>query len=305
MKRATAPPRPVVIDTDPGVDDALALVLALRSPELRVELVTTVAGNVPIGAVTDNARRLLALLAPDAPPRLVRGAARPLAGRPVHADDVHGEDGLGGVSALRDARGAPVFPAAAGPRPKAGAPEALVETAREHGAALTLVALGPLTNLARAVERDPAAMREIGRVIVMGGAIAGPGNVTAAAEFNFHADPAAANRVLGAGLRLTVVPLDVTRQVRLRWPAVREALAGRRDRLARLLRHATREIASRGEGLVLHDPLAMALALEPELVTTSSWPVSVDTGGSSARGMSVADRRESLPDAPRTPPVAR
>ncbi len=284
-------PRPLVVDTDPGVDDALALVLALRSPELRVELVTTVAGNVPIGAVTDNARRLLALLAGEASPRLVRGAARPLSGRLATAAHVHGEDGLAGLSHLRDGRGAPLYPSAAGPRPGRDAAAAIVASAREHGEALTLVALGPLTNVARALDLDAAAMRGIGRVIVMGGAIAVPGNITAGAEFNFHVDPLAADRVLASGMRVTLVPLDVTRQVRLRWPAVRRALAGRRSLLARALRHVTRELAARREGLVLHDPLAMALAIDPALVASRALPVRVETAGAHARGMSIADRR--------------
>ena len=285
-------PRPVVIDTDPGIDDALAIVLALRSPELRVELMTTVAGNTGLRAATDNARRLLALLDPAEPPRLVRGAARPLRGRLNTAPEVHGDDGLAGLSGLRDRRGRLLFPASRGPAPDGrGAAAAIVAKAREHGEALTVVALGPLTNIARALDVDEPAMRRVGRLIVMGGAIEAPGNVTAAAEFNFHVDPVAANRVLVSGMRITLVALDVTRQVRLHWSVVRDALRGNRSPLARALRHFTRAWASSEAGMPLHDPLATALAIDPGLVRTRALPVRVETRGVHTRGMSIADRR--------------
>ena len=285
-------PRPVVIDTDTGVDDALAIVLALRSPELRVELMTTVAGNAGLRAVTDNARRMLALLDPEEPPRLVRGAARPLRGRLNTAPDIHGDDGLAGLSRLQDRDGRLLFPASAGPVPGGeGAAQAIVAKAREHGETLTIVALGPLTNLARALDADAGAMRRVGRLIVMGGAIEAPGNVTAAAEFNFHVDPVAADRVLASGMRITLVALDVTRRVRLPWTLVRDSLRGDRSPLARALRHFTRRLASRDLGMPLHDPLATAVVIDPGLVRTRPQPVRVETTGTHTRGMSVADRR--------------
>ena len=284
--------RPVVIDTDTGVDDALAIVLALRSPELRVELMTTVAGNAGLQAVTDNARRMLALLDPEEPPRLVPGAARPLRGRLNTAPDIHGDDGLAGLSRLRDRGGRLLFPASDGPAPiRGGAARAIVAKAREHREKLTVVALGPLTNIAHALDADAGAMRRVGRLIVMGGAIEAPGNVTAAAEFNFHVDPLAADRVLASGMRITLVALDVTRRVRLPWSLVRDTLRGDRSLLARALRHFTRRLASRDLGMPLHDPLAMALAIDPGLVRTRPLPVRVETKGVHTRGMSVADRR--------------
>ena len=285
-------PRPVVVDTDPGIDDALAIVLALRSRELRVELMTTVAGNTGLRSATDNARRLIALLDPAEPPRLVRGAAKPIRGRLYTAPDVHGDDGLAGLSRMCDRRGLPLFPASCGPVPsRGGAADAIVAKAREHGDALTIVALGPLTNIARALEADREAMCRIGRLIVMGGAIEAPGNVTAVAEFNFHVDPVAADRVLESGMRITLVGLDVTRQVRLRWPVVRDALRGDRSALARALRHFTRAWSSSEAGMPLHDPLATALAIDPSLVRTRPLSVRVETSGVHTRGMSVAERR--------------
>jgi len=285
-------PRPVVIDTDPGIDDALAIMLALRSPELRVELMTTVAGNVGLRAATDNARRLLALLEPTHVPRLVRGASRPLRGRLTTATEVHGDDGLAGLSRVRDAGGRLLFPASLGPLPARGAAaDAIVAKAREHGDALTIVALGPLTNLARALDADASAMHAVGRLIVMGGAIEAPGNVTAAAEFNFHVDPEAADRVLTSGMRITLVGLDVTHQVRLRWPVVRDALRDNASLLARAIRHLMRPVDANDGGLFLNDPLAMALAVDATLVRTRALPVRVETKGEHTRGMSIADRR--------------
>ena len=291
---------PLVIDTDPGIDDALAIMLALRSPELRVELVTTVAGNTSVRAATDNARRLLALLDPDAPPRLVRGAARPLRGRLKTAPNVHGGDGLAGLSGLLDRRGRPLFPASDGPKPAGGsAATAIVAKAREHAEALTIAALGPLTNIARALDEDAAAMRRIRQLFIMGGAITEPGNVTPGAEFNIHVDPVAADRVLSSGMRITLVPLDVTRKVRVRWPLVRDALRGDRSRLARALRHFTRTWASSRDGMPLHDPLTVALAIDHGLAGTRALRVRVETKGEHTRGMTIADRRGIPPGRPR------
>ena len=286
-------PRPVVVDTDPGIDDALAIVLALRSHELRVELVTTVAGNVGLRAATDNARRLLALLEPRESPRLVAGASRPLRGRLTTATEVHGDDGLAGLSHVRDPGGRLLFPASRGPLPsREGAAEAIVAKACEHREALTIVALGPLTNLARALDTDASAMLAVGRLIVMGGAIEAPGNVTATAEFNFHADPEAADRVLTSGMRITLVGLDVTRQVCLRWPVVRDALRDNESPLAVAIRHMTRPVDTNDGGQFLHDALAMALAVDSTLARTRALPVRIETKGELTRGMSVADRRQ-------------
>ena len=200
--------------------------------------------------------------------------------------------GWPGISRLRDRSGRLLFPANRGPVPcRESAAPAIVAKAREHGETLTIVALGPLTNLARALEVDAGAMRRVGRLIVMGGAIEAPGNVTAAAEFNFHVDPDAADRVLTSGMRITLVALDVTRQVRLHWPLVRDTLRGNRSPIARALRHFTRSLASSGGGMLLHDPVAMALAIDPGLVRTRPLPVRVETRGVHARGMSIADRR--------------
>ncbi|GIX47576.1 MAG: hypothetical protein KatS3mg131_1787 [Candidatus Tectimicrobiota bacterium] len=285
-----APGRPVAIDTDPGVDDALALMLALRSPELRVELITTVAGNVPVTTATANVLRLLALLAPARWPPVAQGAARPLR-YPLHtALDVHGPDGLGGITALRQDDGQPRYPLPSQPRPSRQAVSRLVELVARYRGELTLIALGPLTNIARAIQRAPDTMRTLGQLVIMGGAIGVPGNVTPAAEFNVFVDPHAAEVVLGAGIPTLLVPLDVTRQVRLTHAFLERA--GRGSRLAQAVRDLTRALLRREpEGLPLHDPLAVAVALDPSLVCTQVLPLGVETRGQLTRGMTIADRR--------------
>ena len=208
------PARPVVIDTDPGVDDASALLLAWGSPEISVRALTTVAGNAPLDAATANACRLVALCRPSPVPVIAAGAA--LACLLVTATQYHGDDGLGDVAG---------WPAASMPLAPASAPTVIADAARELGRALTLIALGPLTNVARALETDAAALGRVGRLVVMGGAVDVPGNVTPTAEFNMHVDPEAAARVFARGLPIDLVPLDATDQVVLPRARLQQALA--------------------------------------------------------------------------------
>jgi len=226
---------PLVIDTDPGIDDALALLLAFGSPSCTVETITTVAGNVEVPLCTANARRVVAAARPGVAPLIVQGAARPLARPLVTAGHYHGVDGLGEAFPPAPDAGDQAEP---GGEPRA--PRTLVEMARRHGRMLTVVAIGPLTNIALAIAHDAAAMREIGRLVVMGGAVDVPGNVTPTAEFNMHVDPEAAARVLAAGLPLDLVPLDVTRRVILARAELDAALARAPRPLAEFVRAFTR-----------------------------------------------------------------
>ena len=286
--------RSVAIDTDPGIDDALALMLALRSPELSVELITTVAGNVPVRQGTANARRLLTLIAPEAVPVLAMGAAAPLERRLHTARNVHGSDGLGGMTTMRTPSGAPRFPIAA-PGAKRDAAGHLVDLARRRGRALTVVALGPLTNIATAIRRDADAMRRIRRLVIMGGVVRGPGNVTPCAEFNIFVDPDAAQEVIASGIPITLVPLDATRQVRLTRDFLRGRLGASRRPWALALRALTRDLLSGGagrEGFPMHDPLAVASVILPGLLRTESLPMQVETRGAGTLGMTAADLRE-------------
>jgi purine nucleosidase len=261
--------RKVVIDTDPGIDDAVAILAALASPEFDVAGVTTVAGNLGIGVTTRNAGRILALAArPDIP--VIAGAERPLARQVTDSADIHGEGGLGGVA----------FPEPAAP-PRSGAVDWLAQRlSAEPAGSVDILALGPLTNIALLSRDHPAAARRIGRVIAMGGAIDEPGNMGPKAEFNLAVDPEAAAAVIGAGLDLTLIPLDVTRKVR----ATREhtaALAAAPHLAARTcgaLIDAYFQSTTGGESRPLHDPCVTLFAIRPDLFVVETLRLAVSTG---------------------------
>ena len=292
---AAARPRPVVIDTDPGIDYALALMLALRSPELRVELITTVAGNVPVPMATANARRVLALLALSVWPAVAQGRGRPWR-RPLYtATAFHSHDGLGGVSHLRHPDGRPCYPVPEQPAVHRQAVQRLLQVVQRYGRDLTMIALGPLTNIARAIQLAPALMQQLGRLVIMGGAIGVSGNVSPVAEFNIFVDPHAADVVFRAGLPITLVPLDVTTQVRLTRDFLQDAGQGSATPLMSAVHDLTQQtLHSQGEGMAMHDPLAVAVAIDPSLVTCTALPVCTETRGSHTIGMTVADRRPAV-----------
>lgn len=275
---------PVLIDTDPGVDDALALLQAWGTPALTVETITTVAGNVPVACGTLNVFRLLALRGPRPAPIVAEGAARPLARALRTATDYHGEDGLGDLGdwAMAHPKLAPD-----------GAVARILAAARRHGARLTLIALGPLTNIALAVAADAGAMRGVGRVVVMGGAVDVPGNVTPEAEFNIHVDPEAARAVIAAGLPLDLVPLDATRQAILTQPVLRGALASAPPGLAeRVSRFTAPSFGVDGtRGLTLHDPLAVGVAADPTLTTWEAAHLEVGGEGQTRRATGTPNVR--------------
>lgn len=252
----------LLIDTDPGLDDALALLYAWGTPGTEVVAITTVAGNVPVETATLNLHRLLALRRPTPVPRVAVGAGRPLSRPLVTATRYHGRDGMGDLGDWPPVE-TPVSS-------ELDAARLLGDTPRERTGPVTLVALGPVTNLAHAIDRDARALARYARVVVMGGAVDVPGNVTAGSEFNAHVDPEALARVLGAGASVDLVPLDATRQAVLTRAALEEALARRpgplADRVGRFTARGFRADAARGTpGMVLHDPLAVAVALDPTL----------------------------------------
>jgi inosine-uridine nucleoside N-ribohydrolase len=291
-------PRRVIIDTDPGIDDALALALALRSPELRVEAITTVGGNVNVELGTRNALRVLEALGVKDPPPVARGAGQPLERDPVDASHVHGADGLGNISNLAGPDGSPRYPA---PRATACDQEAvdlILDIVKKSPGKITLIAVGPLTNVAMAIERDVAAMRQLAELIVMGGSVEGVGNVTATAEFNFYADPHAARQVLRAGLNTTLVGLDVTEKTLLSKSDFEAQLARSGDPAGKFIADVSKlyfAVGSvrRGEAACpLHDPLAVGVAIDQSFVRTQSFEADVETEGPLTRGMLVADRRK-------------
>jgi purine nucleosidase/pyrimidine-specific ribonucleoside hydrolase len=284
----------LLIDTDPGIDDALALLLALGTGAT-VEAITTVAGNVPVERATENVFRVLDAATPRSRPRVAQGAPAPLKRPLTTAGHVHGEDGLGDLGQFREPDGRPRYPSPARSLEMRDAADVILEAAARVGRDLAIVALAPLTNLALALERDAAALRRAGRVVVMGGAVGVPGNVTPAAEFNFYVDPEAAAAVLGAGLPIELVPLDVTRQVVLEPGALEARLRQSPGRLARFLADFTAYAFERWEGVVLHDPLAVGVALDPSLVGFEALHVAVECEGSLTRGLTLADRRPITP----------
>ena len=289
--------RRVIIDTDPGVDDALAILLALRSPELEVVAITTVCGNVPVEQATQNLFRVLGLVKPPAGLLIGQGAARPLCQPLETATHVHGADGLGELDGFRDQDGNPRYPRPRLPRALPTPQEVWERCLQRYPGELTLITLGPLTNLALALEADPVLLRQLRLVISMAGAISVPGNVTPEAEFNIFVDPHAAQRVFKSGLSMTLVPLDVTTKVALSRKEIQALAAGGSDPVLRFVADATRQAlsyAERVEGAPLfhlHDPLAVAVALDPTLVQTIPLSIEVETGDQSTMGRTRTDRR--------------
>ena len=261
--------RRIHIDTDPGLDDLLAIALALASREAHVHSLTTVAGNASIDAVTENAQRFLALAGANLP--LGRGAAGPLQLAPVDAETYHGRDGR---------RGIPIPAIDRRPLPRASE---VLSRALEERAIDRIVALGPLTNLARLLDEGPGLLDGV-EIVWMGGTL-GAGNATAVAEFNCYADPAAAARVLGAGLPVRVVGLEVTRQVQVRGASMPEGALGR-GAMGRLLEAVLLAMMESEEPIAgerratLHDPCALLAALPLDLFRweQKSLTVVVDEG---------------------------
>ena len=246
----------LIIDTDPGVDDAIAILMALASPDVEVVGLTTVGGNVPLARSTRNALALLqAAGRPDIP--VARGATRPLRGRYTYAPQFHGPGGLS--SRLPDPITEPV---------SQGAVQFLHEQLTSQPSEAVLVALGPLTNLARLLREHPADLEHAKNIVVMGGAVNTPGNVTPNAEFNFYSDPVAAEIVLSSRLPITLVDLAACRQVSIS----REQVLGLRSdhQLGRLFLDLLRgwfQRDSSRQRFEFYDPLALAIALDPVIAT--------------------------------------
>ena len=277
--------RRIILDCDPGRDDALAIAMALASSaEIDLAGITAVAGNVPLEVTYRNARFLCELCGfPDVP--VHAGADRPLVREPVTAARHHGESGLEGVAVDR-----PVAPVGA-----RRAVAFLADTLRAAGDdEITLVAIGPFTNLAVFAREHPDLLPKVREIVVMGGASTAGGNVTPASEFNVHADPHAAAIVFDCGRPLTVHGLDVTHQV-LAAPSHAERLAESSGEAARQLAPLLHPAAgSRGPRFgpsrsPIHDPCTIAWLLRPELFRTEVVPVAVETEGTHAFGETVVD----------------
>ena len=275
----------IIIDTDPGQDDAVAILLALASPdEIAVLGITTVAGNVPL-ALTEKNARIICELAGRPDIAVFAGCDRPLVQPLVTAEHVHGKTGLDGIA----------LPYPTMPLQAAHAVDFIIDTLRaEPSGSVTLCPLGPLTNIATAFTRAPDIMARVKEIVLMGGAYFEVGNITPAAEFNIYVDPEAAEIVFQSGVPLVVMPLDVTHKVlttRPRIDAIRaigspvaHAVASWTDFFERF------DMAKYGaEGAPLHDPCVIAYLLAPGLFTGRHINVEIETTSPLTRGMTVAD----------------
>jgi inosine-uridine nucleoside N-ribohydrolase len=277
----TMAPTPIILDVDPGHDDAVALMLACGAPEVEVRAVTTVAGNVPLPKTTRNALRVLSLIGRE-DVSVGAGAEAPLA-RPLHtAENIHGESGLDGPE-IAESSLAP---------DERGAVQLMADVVEQSAEPVTLVPTGPLTNIATFLEEHPRLKERIGRIVLMGGSM-GLGNTTPAAEFNIYVDPEAARVVFESGLPLSMVGLDITHQAGA-GPEEREHLrtTGRVGEVAAGLLEFFGGTYKRVFGFdapPVHDAVAVAAVVEPEILETRSMRVDIECESELTRGETVCD----------------
>ena len=273
----------ILIDTDPGIDDALAILLALASPEVTMEGITTIHGNCSVDQATINALSILELAeAKEAP--VAMGFPLPLVQPSLLAAETHGDTGLG-YAKLPEPRGRPEV--------RHGS-DFLIEKIMSNPGEITLVAIGPLTNVAFAIRKEPRIVEAVREVIVMGGAIRYPGNASPLAEYNVFVDPHAAHMVYHSGIPITLVPLDVTYQCILTPDDVKR-LQKNPSRISRFIDDSTRfymefhDEYQQIHGCAINDPLALALTFAPELCDYQELYVDVDISGGISMGKTFAD----------------
>ena len=275
---------PIIIDTDPGQDDAVAILLALASPEIDVLGITAVAGNVPLRLTEKNARKICEL-AGKQEMKVFSGAIRPMVRPLVTAEEVHGKTGLNGPQLAEPTM----------PLQEQHAVDFIVETLmREESGTVTLCALGPLTNVAQALNREPKIAPRIKQIVLMGGGFFEGGNVTPTAEFNIYVDPHAADVVLKSGIPIIMMPLDCTHKAltTARRTAAFRALGTTvgiavADMLEFFERFDEQKYGT--DGGPLHDPCVIAWLLKPELFAGRFCNVTVETSSELTKGMTVAD----------------
>jgi len=266
----------VIIDCDIGVDDALALILAFHSPELEVKAITGVNGNVPLDQVFENIQKVLSLIRPQHKPLIAKGADHPLKGKTIYAHSVHGKSGLGEakIEVKEGEEWWKIFPE--------GADDLIIKMAHRYPYEMTLIATGPLTNLALTLQRDPKGMSKLKEVSIMGGAVRTKGNITPHAEFNIFSDPLAAKIVFESGLPITLVPLDVTHQVSLSSQWIEDKIKPLRNPFSQFVIEATAydtmtKRFRNNELIYLHDPLAVGVVINPDLVRKERLAIHVET----------------------------
>jgi pyrimidine-specific ribonucleoside hydrolase len=273
-------PRRIIIDTDPGIDDAVAIFLALRSPELKVEAITPVAGNVPLDLTLPNALRLVEIAGRTDIP-VAAGASHPLLRRLATAGHVHGVNGLAGVD-FPEPKIKPVHETA---------PEIIRRIVRDNPGEITIVAVGPLTDVALALRADPELASMIPAIAIMGGSLSG-GNMTPAAEFNLYVDPEAARIVFDANIPLTMVGLDVTRKCLVSEQHIKQLEAANNpvsQAAGKILRATYERMRHGGEvtDIALHDALAVASLIDHDVITRKDYYVGVETVGEWTAGQTL------------------
>lgn len=280
-------PQRIIIDTDPGIDDAYAFLLALASPEIQLEALTTTQGNVTLEKATRNALSVLELCHASHIP-VIAGSELPLV-QPLRASaDVHGKSGIGGAS-LPEPKGKPL---------PQHAVDYLIERVLAEPNEISIFPIGPLTNIAMAIRKEPRFAKAVKELVIMGGAFQEFGNVTPLAEFNIYVDPHAAHIVFHSGIPITLIPLDATHKCMFKRKHV--------DRLLKIKSPITKFIheaidtylnysyANGIEGGALHDPLTLATVIAPELLTLQEYYVDVDHTGGPAMGKTFADVHNKL-----------
>lgn len=272
----------VIIDTDPGTDDALAIYLALNSPELKVEAFTVVPGNVTAEQGLDNALKLVSVAGRcDVP--VAAGAQHPLMQKVYTAGYWHGKNGIADIEL-------PPSKCKVDPR---FAPDLIIELIHKYPHEITLIPVGPLTNIALAVSKDPSIVKLTKNIVIMGGSISG-GNTTGVAEANVFGDPEAAEIVFMAGWTVTMVGSDVGEQTLMRRKELTELEAGHgpvNDVVTKIARFYIERSEKNGwDGAAMYDPLAVAVAFDPTLVTTKEMHIDVETRGEFTRGETVPNR---------------
>jgi purine nucleosidase len=278
--------RNLIIDCDPGVDDAVGLLLAFSSPELDIQAITTVGGNVSLERTTRNARIIRQIAGREDVP-VFAGAACPLRRDPAGADTFHGAEGLGDLDVIQ-----PVAPPAEG-----SAIDAIVRIVMDGPErSVALAVMGPMTNLALAMRAEPAVAGRLGPVVIMGGARSEGGNVTPSAEFNIWADPEAAAEVLASGCEAVVLGLDATHQVRATEAriAALAAVGGESARTAAAMVRFSQRVERAVVGwdaAPLHDPCTIAWLLQPDLFRLSPCHIAVETESDLTRGHTAVEFR--------------
>ncbi|QDS93440.1 Pyrimidine-specific ribonucleoside hydrolase RihA [Roseimaritima multifibrata] len=275
----------VIIDCDPGIDDAVALTMALFDPRLDVLAITPTAGSVDADQATANVQAILNQLDPPRYPRIAR-AVLPEDASVIDDRDLHGRDGLGDFAVNATER-----------QHTATSDKVIADLIRQYPNEISIICLGPLTNIARAFQRDPQVAKLVDKLVISGGAVSCSGNVTAAAEWNMYFDPPAARAVFHSATTKTLVPLDVTNKVTFGVDLV-EKISNSTSRagvlLHKLLQHAFRVSRMKlgREVIPLQDAVALLAVLEPTLFECQEFPGDVETSGDITRGVTIFDRRE-------------